>query len=454
MPEELKEDFIMSYGSFRAAKLEELKTKYPKWASAKSTSIQELLEGFTVNPQKYLASVIGFTVSRLYITPTLNPSLYELVQTKDVIKFITDQEANDYKSLQGVIDVGDQQIPMAVVVKDLIETYKELLAIKLLEEALDSKVDTKKMLLAQEMSYKAFNTGKTPEQTLAPTFEQQVAITQALNFLFTPHTSKEGDNIFFLEGSPGSGKTQVVVKYIIDLYKRIKGVEQPKLYALGHTSRASKAITKTVFGEERSTSVEEFLAQDLNEIDILVIDEAPAFKSADMDHIKYAVEQHNKKGKHKIKILAFGDPAQITSSDFFEINSTTEKYTHVANPLTVVYRTNVASITDFFMQFKFKSSFLSKVKAAVSHSFSAATKDGSAPFGVLGVSGKNAILELANRASDRSRLIVAQSAQEADEYRKSLSDQSNVDVLEYHRIGGLEYDEVYIDLDPNGISPI
>lgn len=426
-----------------------LSQTYPKTRMENET-IRTNVRGFISNPQKYFTDLLTFLVGAENLGLEKNPDIYELLQQKDIIGFIQKTEDANYDNIEGVVR-GTQDIPTKTIVKDIIELYKNLLAVRLLEESLEAEANPRDLIIAQSDAYKHLNKGKAPDQTVAPTYEQQMSIFQALNFLLGKVVGKKGGNVFFLEGSPGTGKTQVVTKYILESFKRLVKKKNPKFYAIGHTKRSTDNINRSLFGKENNSSLEDLANKDLKDIDVLIIDEAPAFLPGTMEKLLERVKEHNAKGSHKVRILAFGDPAQITRSPFIPINHAKSEDTTIANPLTVVYRTSVAAVTDFFMNFRNQGKKLDRVKTITSHDFDSAIQDGSAPFGVIGVSGPKSVQKLASRASDRSRVIVVQDEAAVSKYKEDLPEGSDVEVIPYDRIGGVEFDEVYIDINPDRI---
>jgi len=153
------------------------------------------------------------------------------------------------------------------------------------------------------------------------------------------------------------------------------------------------------------------------------------------------------KDKNPIHILALGDPAQFTreQEELTFVGGNLNSDTKDTLPLSVVYRTSVSSIVDMVMLFKDKPYKIESITPTTSHSLTdlLASENVDNFFGVNGGSEAN-LIELLNKPSGKSRLLIVNNEQEVQRMSKLVP--SSVKVLTYHDGQSIQADQVYIYL--------
>lgn len=323
------------------------------------------------------------------------------------------------------------------------ELVTQLQGVDLVQQALDTKLDLLDAFDKEKKEYAKTSKGKDTEEVVSPTAQQTIAIRTVLKFLLE---SKKGlsDNMAFIEGLAGTGKTRVVIGTVLRVYNALTENNMDSVYTMSHTAKSSEILHNELKTKGSPTNVETFLAKtDLSDIKILVIDEAPAINKLDMRKVLKKVEDYNDSVgiADQIKVIALGDPAQITTSKYPEISSPSRLGVRVTSPLTAVYRTNVGPIIEYFTAYRLQLKPVQEIATTVNADLSALPTTPKV-VGVTGSTSNQHLREVAYRPSDTSKLIVV-----ADEATaRSYPPNPNVEVLAYDQVGGMQVDEVYIDV--------
>ena len=358
------------------------------------------------NPDKIISMVIGNAFKK-----TPNDRIDEYIVDRDLDSLIIDLPHTTLSATE------------QAAIKKMYQLHLDVSAlVKINNLYLNSSVDYMKVLEARALLYKDLKT-----TGVAPTFQQLLAINQIIESYFTKGAN--WSNAIVSLGTAGSGKSSVVAKSVVDILKKL----DPKfnVYAIGHTEQSSSNINY-VLGTKITTrqDFEALSAEKLSKIDLLIIDEIYGLKNADIQAIV---------STFKNKILFLGDPAQssVEANHYIDGEGTSIKATFV-QPLTVVYRTNVPVIVEYFNKFRLRSKDVVDPSALVNLPKSEIIKNTSKAVGVLEAT-EEEILEALKTPSTRSRALVVSSKDQLEKYK----DLQGVDVYMHDTIQGLTYDEVF-----------
>lgn len=325
---------------------------------------------------------------------------------------------------------------------------KQLNGVDILETALRTTEDLLTTFETEKKQYTKATSGKKAEETISPTMQQVAAIRRIVSFLQEkPKGNTLGYHIAFVEGLAGTGKTRVVIGTILNIYTALTGESLDTVYTMAHTNKSSEILHQQLKNEGTPTTTETFLAKEnLSGIKLLVIDEAPAVAKSTMKKVLDKVDAHNKSvpASDRIKIIALGDPAQITESDYPEISAPSRLGITVTNPFTAVYRTNVGPIVEYFTAYRLQFDPVQNVHTTVNSDLGGLSKT-PVLYGVTGSTSQENLKAAAFRDSDTSKLIVVADEAAAARYRQEIPEGKNIEVIPVHQIGGMQVDEVYMD---------
>lgn len=190
---------------------------------------------------------------------------------------------------------------------------------------------------------------------LIPSLEQEIANRTIYNFLSTDNSIfssvldlanehrklAHGDkldyfnnleNIIFVEGSGGSGKTKMVIKSSLNLIKGKK-----ILYTAPFTQQVENLSKElgSISNSEKVNSVEDLLKRDFEKdgIDILVIDEGTVVSNTVLQELnkKITIENNRRKTtkQDKLKMIVLGDTTQLVGSQNNANLSSSQMYSSV-----------------------------------------------------------------------------------------------------------------------------
>lgn len=163
---------------------------------------------------------------------------------------------------------------------------------------------------------------------------------------------------------------------------------------------------------------------------------------------------------NKIHILALGDPAQFTKEreELTFVGGNLNSDTKDTSPLSVVYRTSVSSIVDMVMTFKDKPYNISSINPTASHTAAdLLTQENIDNFYGVNGGSEASLIELLNKPSGKSRLLIVNNQQEVERFRKLVP--NSVKILTYYDAQSTQADQAFIyltqrlpDIDGNNIS--
>jgi len=315
---------------------------------------------------------------------------------------------------------------------------------------------------------------KLKEGDLVPSKQQLIAIRETVKWYFTSKENEAFKNWAYLKGTAGTGKSSVISTWV----KKLINLNNAEIYGVGHNDISSENINR-LLGTSAKTSIADLLGKlrDNSLSDktkLIILDEVAALSTRELIEIDNALIAHNKwrldNKKNQVKILSLGDPNQITkyptppienSSESFGEQGTlysTEDFINITNisPLTIVYRTDVAPITEFankFLQKKldvrsepvYVTSNVSNIDTAV------------ASTGVYGAKEfKKDLLRYLNNQTltDGKKRVVIVNPEDIDSYKNFIAnagiDLSKIEVIDPVDAQGRTIDEVFLSLESKG----
>lgn len=365
---------------------------------------------FAENPDRYIFSILSLifnkemTITSQEITPFRR---YKI--TADLNELLFNLEREKFKSLDR---------DMLTVFNTLINYYNQVSGLRYLENLVESKV--KSGAIAKAMLDNKSNK--------LPTIQQRLAIFDAVR-------SMSQKAITVVKGIYGSGKTQIVAGQVLKILFKQDKTSIKDVYSIGHSEASSEVISKAL--GTTTKNAQSFLTEDVSAFKYLVIDEAYAFENEVMEEI---IKKAKKAG---LKVLAMGDPSQVTTSPFPAIAALKHLDFRDANPITVVMRTAIRPIASLASIFQYNPFKVNNILNEMSEDISNLSK------GTLGsYSGTRQEMQAAiNKDTGRTKLVIVNSEADRTKYSNPFGK-----VVTYDKAQGLEADEVYVDMDPSGLD--
>lgn len=307
-----------------------------------------------------------------------------------------------------------------------------------------------------------FATSQNAPQGAYPSKQQVIAIRNLVQFIkSTPKISEE--NLYspwvYLKSPAGTGKTKVILPWMLST----SGIGLEDVLAIGHNDHSSETLASAL-GKEKPFTIPMFLDVATNngvsdDIKLLIIDEVAGIDDITLENLGQAVAKINsERSKDNIlKVVVTGDPNQITadySGQYAPIDAVTVE---IVTPISTVYRTDVAAITNFQDLFRGKTHDVAANKIDVK-------MNATNPYGVrktdevVGVWGtntsehklkENIIRRLRETTTEdkktRAIITLPESIQHYQELLKEAMIEG-VEVLEVTEAQGRSISEVYVDL--------
>ena len=309
---------------------------------------------------------------------------------------------------------------------------------------------------------------QNPPQETYPSKQQLIAIRDLVRFL--KRESKVTDknlysNWVYLKSPAGTGKTKVILPWML----ATSGIPLNRVLAVGHNQHSSKTVNEAIGKTESEILTLPALLEMLNtnavssDIELILVDEVAGLDGQQLQTLADSIQAINIKRQEDnikpLKVVATGDPNQMTAdytAEFSPIDNTTIE---IVTPVSTVYRTDIAPITNFQDLFRGNPENLSGTELDVK-------MNAANPYGVkktdelMGVWGTNSSgnelrenimrrLKETSAEDNRSRAIIT-TPELIDTYKKLLEGHAIdfVEVLEVTEAQGRTIEEVYIDI-PN-----
>ena len=302
-----------------------------------------------------------------------------------------------------------------------------------------------------------------------PSKQQVIAIRNLVQFLKTKTKVKE-DNLYsswiYLKSPAGTGKTQVIMPWML----ATSNISKDRVLAIGHNEHSSKTINEALGKDDTEILTLPKLLEMLSsnavsaDIELLIVDEVAGLDAKSLEALTQSIQnlniQREENGINPLKVVATGDPNQMTADYGAEFSPIDETTIETVTPVSTIYRTDIASITNFQDLFRGNTENLTNIELDVK-------MNAANPYGVrktdelMGVWGTNSkgnelrenIMRRLREASGedkKSRAIIT--TPELIDVYKSLLEAAAIDfveVLEVTQAQGRTIDEVYIDIDKN-----
>lgn len=410
--------------------------------SASVSSIPEprsgkhLKDNFASAPEIYLVPLLrSMTEGQTELNEEKNSPINQFMRDNDIQRF-----QDSVNSLpEGDISLGLSREKLQAV----LQAYKDIVSTNVVKNYLDSSLSLSD-LVSQEL--------KTPDGPIVPTTQQEMALRDALAWL----GGKEvGTGAYagwgFLRGIAGTGKTSVVMKWLM----KLSGLEPDQVMAAAATEKAAGILGTHL-------SIGAMTTDDLMEGEIptgkklIIIDEYARVTSEKLAELQNKIQIHNKglEAKDRVRVLILGDPTQISPETFRNQDITdpssnkAAKRIRVINPLTVVYRSDVSAVTQTSDLFQDNPSEVKSINVS-------ASGDEYTPHAVGSHTGKTSqgildMIQLNQKAEDpkglgyspRTRVVIVDKPEKAALYEKA-----GVEVISVYDAQSATYDEVYVDMD-------
>lgn len=286
-------------------------------------------------------------------------------------------------------------------------------------------------------------------EELAPTTQQDIAIREGISWLNRPNTeSKPYSGWAFLRGIAGTGKTNVVLKWILNN----SGIDKGQVMTTALTQAATDVAGK-------STGTQAVIFDQIENADIpaniklIVIDEYGTIGESRLKVFEMRINALRAEGRD-LKVLMLGDPTQITPR--LQNNDDTNNLAtninagniEVINPLTVVYRSDISAVneaSDYFQDNDQKVQDISvRSDRPISQPLARGVHVSSAASQIPEIIARNIKEEQEQGLTPRTRAIIVGNTDDLAKYQGL-----GADVMTVFDAQSRTYDEVYVDINPN-----
>ena len=279
----------------------------------------------------------------------------------------------------------------------------------------------------------------------APSNQQIISVRQGVMVLgkkFTDAKKKYGTWLY-LKGLSGTGKTSFFSRWLTGSL----GLKRNEYIAVAHHPKAMDKLQKSIMPEKPAILATAFTKNDIDDnVRLVVLDEVGRLSASELGHVADVVMAVNQGRDKPVYLMAIGDPTQISDRDALRpvIADPGESKSRIQelDPLTSIFRTSSSAIlfvTDVFQDnFKPVTTLVTKATDIIGK-----------PADGVHVSSISEDLKKqldVHRDNNRSKIIIVTNEVAQKRYEEEYG--TIAEVLMWHEISGIEYDEVYIDIDP------
>ena len=407
--------FIDNYNALEAKK---------KQASGSQMDI----DYYKKNPEAVFGDLLDVILNR-YKEPLSKMSILdEFLRDRDAFKL--------YDSLIAGAAIGYDTISKEEL-KGLLEQHIALLGIDKLKQRLMSKTSINEIIEIENAVIRG--------EKLAPSNQQHIALREAILQLNIALSIKEAGTPFkgwsYLKGLAGTGKTTIFARWLMKLNK----LGPEAIVGLSTHENALEVLKNNLEGVENVDLVENFDYDKLSDekIQIILVDEVARLAGDELLNLAGLIAEANSKRKLPLRVYVFGDPSQVSSrsENFPAISNFYYDMINIRhlNPLTSVFRSGNSAVI------RAQNAFLD-MPGKVKTFLGIATDDiGKSADGVHVSNLKSDLRNqiIVHQKNQRSKVIVVSNIQDAAFYNDL-----GVPVMQYFEVAGLQFDEVYVDLDP------
>ena len=141
---------------------------------------------------------------------------------------------------------------------------------------------------------------------------------QLVSLIETVQWFSSSTDAAYLQGIAGSGKTNLVAKFIPKLLNKLYGLAIEEVHAMSNSEGTDRLIKSSVFGETTAEVINKdvnALRQKLADKKFVIVDEIGRFDGSEVSILKQIINEINatRTATNKIKILLTGDPNQYTA---------------------------------------------------------------------------------------------------------------------------------------------
>lgn len=317
---------------------------------------------------------------------------------------------------------------------------------------------------------------KVRPSLFAPLASQRLAIWSAVKKIMLPFDkSKTFNGWTLLEGPAGTGKTNVFMKW---LFKSLSlTIDNTSVYAI--KDEAARTARNAAFGDSSDIAPRNLqqLTDDLKGNALagkqyIIVDEIGQISGEELLSLADAIVKHNESRDNPLKVIAIGDPTQITETvGFSPLTSAVTidyenldrhamtKNIHKVRPLSVLMRSGIKEINDVVMLYRDNYNEVSNEVINVMSTTDMPQNNNTPLFGVNGtVNFKEDIKAIVSRRNDgkatndsRTRVIITtpEKVQEYNEYFALEIKDGILRVLDTSNAQSITADEVYVDIPRN-----
>ncbi len=282
-------------------------------------------------------------------------------------------------------------------------------------------------------------------------------------------------NTFWLNGFPGTGKTECV-HTALALANLVMGKTNPRILIVtpGSNTTDTRLMADTAMAIPDATIVRttmDAMPENLSDYDQVVIDEAHAMSTPEVDALGELV----RKADVRPAVLVIGDPNQVSSSRKADVSTMMEagRFAERAVPLTTSFRTGDSQLLNVFNTLRSKL-YMMTLQAKVEPDMPQSSYTEGNKSGVQWVGGPGKSIEdvlemgLHDLASGKAMIVVQDAAvrTSAIRYLKELSMKANLGPSMEHLIEngvrtmaqgegsglGMEVERVYSAIDPSAVG--
>lgn len=292
------------------------------------------------------------------------------------------------------------------------------------------------------------------EENIAPTTQQDISIREGVAWLNNNNSGvKPFKGWAFLRGIAGTGKTSVVLKWILNN----GGIDKKDVLSTALTTTATD-----VLAQSSNTQAAPFdqIEQDgiAPNIKLLIIDEYATIGNSRLTAFEEKIRELRKNGQD-IKVLMLGDPTQITPrvQNNDDINNVAfnkdAANIRIINPVTVVYRSDVSAVNEVSDLFQDNNKPVEKITVRADKPIGSPLTKGvhtsSSSSQIADIIASNIQEENDTKARPRTRAIIVGNQAEMDKYQGL-----GADVMTVYDAQSRTYDEVYVDLNVRQFNDI
>lgn len=403
-------------------------------ATETGLKIGNKLETYKLNPTKIFKDIL------LSVAGLRQP---ELIKKTAIDRYKSNNDIYEFRNkLMSEDNTGYDGWSKDQILK-IVDRHIELETLQDMIEYLNSDYNLEEQIRNEKAIY--------AEKSIAPTNQQLNVIRQAVKWYNSPlkkitSTKPESHrfvNWLFIKGVAGSGKTQVVVDFIL----KSLGVKANEIQMLAPHDKAIEMLSKSTVSTNTPVLISEM--QSIPDgIKLVVIDEIAAINNPDLVTLTNKLQEINDNRKDKFRVIVLGDPSQVSAQEnttrmTFDpiINQSTvlgTEHISVTDPLTIRHRSIIPEINEVLDIFDDNYEEVRDITVYASDEV------GNESIGIHAGDKQKLLKMLDVHANNgKSKVVVVATELEKQEFQRTRPALKN-NVFTFSEIAGTEYDEVYV----------